>query len=71
MTRRATSSSASCPRLRASTYEQFASDVKAGHINPKALITHRVPLEDIADAYHIFSAKLDGCIKPVLVPNAA
>jgi hypothetical protein len=28
-----------------------------------------VPLEDIADAYHIFSAKLDNCIKPVLVPN--
>jgi threonine dehydrogenase-like Zn-dependent dehydrogenase len=45
--------------------------VKAGHINPKAMITHRVPLEDISDAYHIFSAKLDGCIKPVLVPNAA
>jgi S-(hydroxymethyl)glutathione dehydrogenase/alcohol dehydrogenase len=44
--------------------------VKEGRLNPKALITHRVPLEDIADAYHIFSAKLDGCIKPVLVPNA-
>jgi hypothetical protein len=28
-----------------------------------------VPLEDISDAYHIFSAKLDGCIKPVLLPN--
>ena len=24
-----------------------------------------------SDAYHIFSKKLDGCIKPVLVPNAA
>jgi threonine dehydrogenase-like Zn-dependent dehydrogenase len=45
--------------------------VQAGRINPKALITHKVPLEDIADAYHMFSAKLDGCIKPVLVPNAA
>jgi S-(hydroxymethyl)glutathione dehydrogenase / alcohol dehydrogenase len=43
--------------------------IKAGHINPKAMITHRVPLEDIADAYHLFSAKLDGCIKPVLLPN--
>jgi S-(hydroxymethyl)glutathione dehydrogenase/alcohol dehydrogenase len=43
--------------------------VRAGHINPKAMITHRVPLEDVADAYHIFAAKLDGCIKPVLVPN--
>lgn len=45
--------------------------VKAGHIDPKALITHRVPLADISDAYRMFSAKLDGCIKPVLVPNAA
>ena len=45
--------------------------VREGRINPKALITHRVPLEDISDAYHIFSAKLDGCIKPVLVPNGA
>jgi S-(hydroxymethyl)glutathione dehydrogenase/alcohol dehydrogenase len=43
--------------------------VQAGRINPKALITHRVPLEDISDAYHIFSSKLDGCIKPVLLPN--
>ncbi|HEV2078464.1 MAG TPA: zinc-binding dehydrogenase, partial [Allosphingosinicella sp.] len=45
--------------------------VKEGRINPKELITHKVPLEEIADAYHIFSAKLDGCIKPVLVPNGA
>jgi S-(hydroxymethyl)glutathione dehydrogenase/alcohol dehydrogenase len=45
--------------------------VRAGHINPKAMITHRVPLVDIADAYHLFSAKLDGCIKPVLLPNGA
>ena len=43
--------------------------VRAGRINPKAMITHRVPLADVADAYHIFAAKLDGCIKPVLVPN--
>lgn len=45
--------------------------VRNGHIDPKALITHRVPLADVADAYHIFSGKLDGCIKPVLIPNAA
>ncbi|MFC7704289.1 zinc-dependent alcohol dehydrogenase [Plastorhodobacter daqingensis] len=42
--------------------------VQAGRIDPKALVTHRIPLEEISDAYHIFSAKLDGCIKPVLVP---
>ena len=45
--------------------------VKAGRIDPKAIITHRVPLDDIADAYHIFSDKLDECIKPVLVPAGA
>ena len=45
--------------------------VKVGHIEPKKLITHRVPLEDVADAYHMFSSKLDGCIKPVLIPAGA
>ncbi|UZK66666.1 zinc-dependent alcohol dehydrogenase [Sphingomonas sp. M1-B02] len=45
--------------------------VRLGNIDPKGMITHRVPLEDVADAYHIFAAKLDGCIKPVLVPNGA
>jgi S-(hydroxymethyl)glutathione dehydrogenase/alcohol dehydrogenase len=43
--------------------------VKAGRLNPKGIITHRIPLDDISDAYHMFSAKLDGCIKPVLVPH--
>jgi S-(hydroxymethyl)glutathione dehydrogenase/alcohol dehydrogenase len=42
--------------------------VQAGRINPKGIITHRVPLEEIADAYHIFSGKLDNCIKTVLLP---
>lgn len=45
--------------------------VQAGYIEPKRLITHRVPLEDVADAYHIFSRKLDGCMKPVLIPAGA
>jgi threonine dehydrogenase-like Zn-dependent dehydrogenase len=45
--------------------------VKEGRIDPKALITHRVPLEHVADAYRIFSGKLDNCIKPVLVPGNA
>ncbi|MBD0254698.1 MAG: glutathione-dependent formaldehyde dehydrogenase [Cytophagales bacterium] len=45
--------------------------VQNGVLNPKAMITHRVPLEDVADAYHIFSEKLDNCIKPVLIPPSA
>jgi threonine dehydrogenase-like Zn-dependent dehydrogenase len=27
-----------------------------------------MPLEEVADAYHLFSSKLDGCIKTVLIP---
>ena len=45
--------------------------VREGRIRPSEMITHRVPLSDVADAYHIFSGKLDGCIKPVLIPDTA
>ncbi|HEX8270503.1 MAG TPA: zinc-dependent alcohol dehydrogenase [Flavobacterium sp.] len=45
--------------------------VKSGVLNPKELITHHIPLEDVSDAYHIFSQKLDNCIKPVLIPPSA
>jgi len=45
--------------------------IREGRIDPKALITHRVPLEEVADAYHIFSRKLDNCIKPILIPPSA
>lgn len=45
--------------------------VKNGILSPKELITHRIPLEEVAEGYHIFSAKLDNCIKPVLIPPSA
>jgi threonine dehydrogenase-like Zn-dependent dehydrogenase len=45
--------------------------VQAGRIRPRELITHRVPLEDVNDAYHLFSAKKDECIKTVLLPPGA
>ncbi|MFC5272256.1 zinc-dependent alcohol dehydrogenase [Adhaeribacter terreus] len=45
--------------------------VQNGILEPKKLITHRVPLEEAADAYRIFSDKLDNCIKPVLIPPSA
>lgn len=44
--------------------------ILAGHIKPSDIITHRFPLEDIGEAYHMFSSKLDGIVKPVLVPPA-
>jgi threonine dehydrogenase-like Zn-dependent dehydrogenase len=45
--------------------------VRNGILDPKAMITHRIPLEYVSDAYRLFSAKLDGCIKPVLIPPSA
>ncbi|WP_342647891.1 zinc-dependent alcohol dehydrogenase [Mucilaginibacter sp. CSA2-8R] len=45
--------------------------IKAGRLNPKEIISHRIPLEEVSDAYHIFSAKLDNCIKPILIPPSA
>jgi threonine dehydrogenase-like Zn-dependent dehydrogenase len=45
--------------------------VMAGRLNPKGLITHRIPLEEVAEGYHMFSTKLDNIIKPVLIPPSA
>lgn len=45
--------------------------VQNGVIKPSELISHRFPLEEVSDAYRTFSAKLDNCIKPVLVPSGA
>ena len=44
--------------------------VRNGHLRPRDLVTHRFPLDQIAEAYHVFSAKLDDCIKPLVVPGA-
>ena len=43
--------------------------IRAGRIEPSKIITHRFGLEDAADAYHLFSSKLDNCIKTVLLPQ--
>ncbi|WP_242929193.1 zinc-dependent alcohol dehydrogenase [Pontibacter vulgaris] len=45
--------------------------VQNGVLNPKGLITHRIPLEEVADGYRMFSGKLDNCIKTVLIPPSA
>lgn len=45
--------------------------IRQGHLKPSELITHRIPLEHIAEGYHMFSAKLDDCIKIAVVPDAA
>lgn len=45
--------------------------VQKGILDPKALISHRLPLEEVSEGYRMFSAKLDECIKPVLIPPRA
>ena len=45
--------------------------IRAGHVRPRDVITHRIPLEEVADAYYLFSHKLDNCIKTILVPPRA
>jgi len=45
--------------------------IRSGALDPSAIITHRIPLEHIAEAYHVFSSKLDDCIKTVIVPESA
>jgi alcohol dehydrogenase len=45
--------------------------IRNGYLKPSDIVTHRIPLEHIAEGYHVFSAKLDGCIKPLIVPDAA
>lgn len=45
--------------------------IQEGRISPKDIITHRLPLEEVSDAYHIFSSKLDNCIKTILIPPAS
>lgn len=44
--------------------------IRAGYLRPSELITHRIPLDEIAEGYHLFSSKLDDIIKPVIVPAA-
>ncbi|HEV7623761.1 MAG TPA: zinc-dependent alcohol dehydrogenase [Amnibacterium sp.] len=44
--------------------------IQQGYFRPSDIVTHRIPLEHIADGYHLFSAKLDDCIKVLVRPGA-
>jgi alcohol dehydrogenase len=44
--------------------------LQQGYFRPSDIVTHRIPLEHIADGYHLFSAKLDDCIKVLVQPGA-
>ncbi|WP_028655095.1 zinc-dependent alcohol dehydrogenase [Nocardioides sp. J54] len=58
-----------CPVKR--QWPRLFEHIRAGHLRPSELVTHRIPLEHVAEGYHMFSAKLDDCIKPVITPSAA
>jgi threonine dehydrogenase-like Zn-dependent dehydrogenase len=58
-----------CPVKR--QWPRLLSHIQNGYLKPSEIVTHRIPLEHIAEGYHIFSSKLDECIKPVVMPNAA
>lgn len=42
--------------------------IRAGKLDPTALITHRLPLSDGARAYELFGGRADGCVKVALTP---
>jgi threonine dehydrogenase-like Zn-dependent dehydrogenase len=56
-----------CPVKR--QWPRLFEHVRNGYLKPSDVVTHRIPLDDIAEGYHIMSAKLDGCVKPIVVPG--
>jgi threonine dehydrogenase-like Zn-dependent dehydrogenase len=58
-----------CPVKR--QWPRLFEHIQNGYLKPSDIVTHRIPLEHIAEGYHIFSAKLDGCIKPIVLTGSA
>jgi alcohol dehydrogenase len=59
-----------CPVKR--QWPRLFEHVRNGYLKPNDIVTHRIPLEHIAEGYHMFSAKLDGIIKPMIIfPDAS
>ena len=54
-----------CPVKR--QWPRLLSHIQQGYLKPSDIVTHHIPLDEIAEGYHMFSAKLDDCIKPVVV----
>jgi alcohol dehydrogenase len=57
-----------CPVKR--QWPRLFEHIRNGYLKPSDIVTHRIPLEHIAEGYHMFSAKLDDCIKTLIVPNS-
>jgi threonine dehydrogenase-like Zn-dependent dehydrogenase len=45
--------------------------IRSGVIDAKAIISHRLPLEEAPEAYRMFAQKRDNCRKVVLIPRGA
>jgi threonine dehydrogenase-like Zn-dependent dehydrogenase len=43
--------------------------VRQGRIRPSHVFTHRLPLDEASDGYHMFARKHDNCIKVALIPG--
>src|SRR3954465_9946306 len=43
--------------------------IEAGQIDPSFVITHRLPIDEAAEAYKLFRDSKDECIKVVLKPH--
>jgi len=43
--------------------------IEKGDIDPSFVITHRLPIDQAADAYKMFRDQKDECIKVVLKPH--
>lgn len=56
-----------CPVKR--QWPRLFEHVKNGILKPSAVVTHRLPLDEIAEGYHMMASKLDGCIKPLVIPT--
>ena len=56
-----------CPVKR--QWPRLLSHIQQGYLTPSDIVTHHIPLEHITEGYHMFSAKLDNCIKPIIVVN--
>nr|WP_284286950.1 hypothetical protein [Angustibacter aerolatus] len=44
-----------CPVKR--QWPRLLEHIRAGHLRPSDVVTHRIPLEHIAEGYHMFSNK--------------
>jgi threonine dehydrogenase-like Zn-dependent dehydrogenase len=58
-----------CPVKR--QWPRLLEHLSAGYFDPSDIITHRIPLEHVAEGYHIMSAKLDGVIKPLITVGSS